>query len=89
MSDLEALVEKADIIITAIHSKGYMISVNDVDTKPRVFIDISIPQALDPKLGEMGKNVYYCVDDINAVIADNKDKRKHESSRAQKSLSNH
>ncbi|QIW10796.1 glutamyl-tRNA reductase [Francisella sp. LA112445] len=84
LSDLEALVEKADIIITAIHSKGYMISVNDVDTKPRVFIDISIPQALDPKLGEMGKNVYYCVDDINAVIADNKDKRKHESSRAQK-----
>jgi glutamyl-tRNA reductase len=84
LSDLEALVEKADIIITAIHAEGYMISVNDVDTKPRVFIDISIPQALDPKLGEMGKNVYYCVDDINAVIADNKDKRKHESSRAQK-----
>lgn len=84
LSDLEDLVKKADIIITAINAKGYMISVNDVDNKPRVFIDISIPQALDPKLGEMDKNVYYCVDDINAVIADNKDKRKHEGSRAQK-----
>ncbi|MED7788323.1 glutamyl-tRNA reductase [Francisella sp. 19X1-34] len=84
LTDLHELVEKADIIITAIHSEGYMISQNDVDTKPRVFIDISIPQALDPKLGDMNKNVYYCVDDINAVISDNKDKRKHESSRAQK-----
>ncbi|API87459.1 glutamyl-tRNA reductase [Francisella uliginis] len=84
LTDLEELVERADIIITAVNAQDYIISVNDVDTKPRIFIDISIPQALDPKLGEIGENVYYCVDDINAVIADNKDKRKHESSRAQK-----
>ncbi|MDE4940468.1 glutamyl-tRNA reductase, partial [Francisella tularensis subsp. holarctica] len=47
-------------------------------------IDISIPQALFPKLGELEQNVYYCVDDINDVIEDNKDKRKYESSKAQK-----
>ncbi|MDE4972097.1 glutamyl-tRNA reductase, partial [Francisella tularensis subsp. holarctica] len=30
------------------------------------------------------QNVYDCVDDINAVIEDHKDKRKYESSKAQK-----
>ncbi|MDE5039608.1 glutamyl-tRNA reductase, partial [Francisella tularensis subsp. holarctica] len=55
-----------------------------VGDKPRVFIDISLPQALDPKLGELEQKVYYCVDDINAVIEDNKDKRKYDSSKAQK-----
>lgn len=82
--DLPDLLKVADIVIAAVTVKDYIISAKNIDAKPRIFIDISIPQALDPKLGDLEQNIYYCVDDINAVIEDNKDKRKHESSRAQK-----
>lgn len=84
LADLADLIIKADIVIAAVNVSEYIVSPNNVDEKTRIFIDISIPQALDPQLGNIGQNVYYCVDDINAVISDNKDKRKHESSRAQK-----
>ncbi|AIT09381.1 glutamyl-tRNA reductase [Candidatus Francisella endociliophora] len=84
LENLDELLKKADIVIAAINVKSYIVSAQDVGTKPRIFIDISIPQALDPKLGDLEQNIYYCVDDINTVIEDNKDKRKHESSRAQK-----
>ncbi|MDE4940517.1 glutamyl-tRNA reductase, partial [Francisella tularensis subsp. holarctica] len=68
----------------AVNVLEYIVTCKYVGDKPRVVIDISIPQALDPKLGELEHNVYYCVDDINAVIEDNKDKRKYESSKSQK-----
>lgn len=84
LADLDDLIIKADIIIAAVNVSEYIVSPKNVNERTRIFIDISIPQALDPQLGSIGQNVYYCVDDINAVIADNKDKRKHESSRAQK-----
>ncbi|MEY8717048.1 glutamyl-tRNA reductase [Francisella philomiragia] len=84
LSDLPKLIKKADIIIAAVNVTEYIVKCEDVGEKPRVFIDISIPQALDPKLGDLEQNAYYCVDDINTVIEGNKDKRKHESSRAQK-----
>ncbi|MDE5028342.1 glutamyl-tRNA reductase, partial [Francisella tularensis subsp. holarctica] len=62
----------------------YIVTCKYVGDNPRVFIDISIPQALDPKVGELEQNDYYCVDDINAVIEDIKDKRTYESSKAHK-----
>lgn len=84
LTELPDLIKEADIVIAAINTTDYIVSQKDVDVNPRIFIDISIPQALDPKLGQLEQNIYYCVDDINAVVADSKDKRKHESSRAQK-----
>ncbi|XSZ47306.1 NAD(P)-binding domain-containing protein [Francisella noatunensis] len=84
LADLPKLIKKSDIIIAAVNVTEYIVKCDDVGEKPRVFIDISIPQALDPKLGDLEQNAYYCVDDINTVIEGNKDKRKHESSRAQK-----
>jgi glutamyl-tRNA reductase len=84
INDLPELVKNADIIIAAVNFKEYIISAKNIDSKPRIYIDISIPQVLDPKLGDLEQNIYYCVDDINSVIEGNKDKRKHESSRAKK-----
>lgn len=84
LSDLSLLLREADIVIAAVTVSDYIIKANDIGVKPRVFIDLSIPRALDPELGELEQNVYYCVDDVNAVMEEGKDQRQHESKRAEK-----
>ena len=85
LNDLSELLKEADIVIAAVTVNDYIVKVNDLlDTQSRVFIDLSIPRAIDPKLGELEQNVYYCVDDVNAVMEEGRDKRQHESKRADK-----
>ena len=83
LDNLNLLLKEADIVIAAVTVNEYIVKMNDM-AKPRVFIDLSIPRAIDPKLGELEQNVYYCVDDVNAVMEEGKDKRQHESKRADK-----
>ncbi|MFT4694196.1 MAG: glutamyl-tRNA reductase [Francisella sp.] len=83
LDNLNFLLKEADIVIAAVTVNEYIVKMNDMG-KPRVFIDLSIPRAIDPKLGELEQNVYYCVDDVNAVMEEGKDKRQHESKRADK-----
>ena len=85
LDNLSYLLKEADIVIAAITVNDYIVEVGKFfDTKSRVFIDLSIPRAIDPRLGEYEQNVYYCVDDVNAVMEEGKDKRLHESKRADK-----
>jgi len=83
LDNLNLLLKEADIVIAAVTVSEYIVKMNDM-AKPRVFIDLSIPRAIDPKLGELEQNVYYCVDDVNAVMEEGKDRRQHESKRADK-----
>jgi glutamyl-tRNA reductase len=85
LDNLGELLKEADIVIAAVTVNDYMVKAGEhFCAKPRVFIDLSIPRAIDPKLGEYEQNVYYCVDDVNAVMEEGKDKRQHESKRADK-----
>ncbi|KEI35342.1 glutamyl-tRNA reductase [Francisella sp. W12-1067] len=84
LDQLPELLKEADIAIAAVTVKDYIVTPVYLDFKPRVFVDISIPRAIDPTVGSIGQNVYYCVDDIHAVMEEGKDKRKLESTRAQK-----
>lgn len=86
LDGLSELLKEADIVITAVTVNNYIVNnnVTEPKDKPRVFIDLSIPRAIDPQLGKQEQNVYYCVDDVNAVMEEGKDKRKHESKRADK-----
>ena len=85
LGDLSELLKEADIVIAAVTVNDYIVKASELlDTKPRVFIDLSIPRVIDPKLGKYEQNVYYCVDDVNAVMEEGKDKRQHESKRADK-----
>lgn len=84
LDDLSLLFKEADIVITAVTVSEYIVKVSDMGIKLRVFIVLSIPRAIDPKLGELEQNVYYCVDDVNAVMEEGKGKRQHESKRADK-----
>lgn len=79
---LDALLAKADIVIAAVSLNEYIVTPHNAGDKARVFIDLSIPQVLDPALGE--NSIYYCVDDINNAIEQGKDKRQTESKRANK-----
>ena len=83
LDNLNLLLKEADIVIAAVTVNEYIVKMNDMG-KPRVFIDLSIPRAIDPKLGELEQNVYYCVDDVNVVMEEGKDRRQHESKRADK-----
>ncbi len=86
LDNLNTLLNEADIVISAVTVSEYIVKVNNMDFKPRVFIDLSIPRAIDPELGDFDQNVYYCVDDVNSVMEEGKDKRQHESIRADKIL---
>ena len=84
LDSLDEMLKHADIVICAVTVDEYVINADDVGLKPRVFIDLSIPMALDPKLADMEQNVYYCVDDINNAVETGKDKRKKETGKADK-----
>ena len=84
LDELPILLKNADIVIAAVTTEDYIIKAGEVGFKPRIFIDLSVPQALDPNLGTLGDNIYYCVDDVNSVIEEGMDRRRLEAGKAEK-----
>lgn len=76
------LINDADIVIAAVSLNEYIVTPANAGDRARVFIDLSIPQVLDPALSE--NSIYYCVDDINNAVEEGKGRREQESKRAHK-----
>jgi glutamyl-tRNA reductase len=75
----------ADIIVSGIASDGHVLGYDAVGAametrggRPVLIIDISVPRAVDPRVGEI-ENVYaYNLDDLETIAADNAVRRQRD-----------
>jgi glutamyl-tRNA reductase len=55
-----------DVVITTVESNRYLISVNDIpENCACLFLDLSIPQVIDPQLKDLPLLTHYSVDEIS------------------------
>ncbi|MCF6767406.1 glutamyl-tRNA reductase [Thiotrichales bacterium 19S11-10] len=78
LSELDKLILKADIIISAVASDQYLvdetnIEKNNVDTK--LIIDLSMPRSIKPSVSIHHHVTLYSVDNLNEMITENKQLR--------------
>jgi glutamyl-tRNA reductase len=66
--NLQSEVNKADIIIVATMSKDFIINANDIEeNKERIFIDLSIPNNVNPAIAQMHQQLVVNVDDLSKI----------------------
>ncbi len=55
-----------DVVITTAESDNYLITVDDIPTEGmRLFLDLSIPQVIDPQIKSLTNSKHYSVDEIS------------------------
>ena len=89
LDDLEAELVRTDIVISSTASQGVVINRDDVERvmkrrrhRPVFFIDIAVPRDIDPEVGRV-ENIYlYDIDDLQAVVGENRKRRAKESQKA-------
>ncbi len=89
LEELHEELIKADIVISSTASTQVVISREEVERamrrrryRPVFFIDIAVPRDIDPEVGRV-ENVYlYDIDDLQAVVEENRKRRAKESERA-------
>lgn len=83
-------IARSDIVITSTGSQEILVdyalahSVMAARKTPIVFIDISVPRNVDPKVGAIENAFYYDVDDLGAVVEANLQERRKEASLGEK-----
>ncbi|NLP37061.1 MAG: glutamyl-tRNA reductase [Firmicutes bacterium] len=84
---------KADIVISSTSAPHYVLRAKDLSRihaqrqgKPLFLIDIAVPRDIEPQAGELENVFLYDIDDLQAVVAENMDKRKQEALAAEKIL---
>ncbi len=87
---LEEVLENSDIVISATSSPDYVVTARMVELALRrrnrramVFVDIAAPRDIDPKVNEISEVHSFCLDDLEAVVRDNRRKRLQASHRAE------
>ncbi len=82
--------ERADVVITSTASCDPIIRVDDVKSvmrrrryRPVFFIDIAIPRDVEPAVNDIDGVYLYNIDDLQSVVEQNIDERKHEALRAE------
>jgi glutamyl-tRNA reductase len=89
-NDLVYWIARSDIVITSTGSQEILIdhtaaqSVLASRKTPVVFIDISVPRNVDPKVGTIENAFYYDVDDLGAVVEANLQERRREATLGEK-----
>ncbi len=79
---------KSDVVISAVESPQYLITQTELinalngKSKPILFIDLSVPRSIEPKLEELGDIVLYTIDNLKSVIARTSAQRQGEVERA-------
>ena len=82
--------KEMDIVISSTGAPHYILGPEDVvgvikarKNKPMFFIDIAVPRDIDPRVNEI-ENVYlYDIDDLQAVIDTNRERREREAMKAE------
>jgi glutamyl-tRNA reductase len=81
---LSAMID-ADIVISSITAKGYIISKQQVQAiiekrkKPLFLIDIAVPRNIDPEISYMDKVFLYDIDDLEGIVKANQQDRTKEA----------
>lgn len=82
--------KEMDIVISSTGAPHYILGPEDVvgvikarKNKPMFFIDIAVPRDIDPRVNEI-ENVYlYDIDDLQAVVDTNRERREREAMKAE------
>lgn len=89
-SELEHCLEISDIVIAQTGAKEFVLTKEEVEKalskrkgKPIFFIDISVPRNLDPSINELSNCYLYDLDDLDKIIAKNRDLRSKEIFKAE------
>ena len=76
----------ADIVISSTGSPEYVITRDQVKTiirkrrnRPIFFIDIAVPRDIDPRVNRLTNSYVYDIDDLQGVVEDNIEDRRHEA----------
>jgi len=82
---------RADVIITSTGAPDMIIDppmvqriMHDRKNAPVVFIDISVPRNVDPRVGDVDHVFYYDIDDLQAVVEANLNERTKAAAAAEK-----
>lgn len=74
-----------DVVITTIGIENYLINTNDIaSTSPKLFLDLSVPQAINPEVKSMPGVRLFSVDEVSAFHNELLQQRILEIPRAQK-----
>lgn len=91
LDQLETLLEKSDIVISATASTEYVIEESHSrqvsrkrEKRPMIMIDLAIPRDIDPRSASCDGCYLFNLDDLHEVVAANLEKRKKEIPKALK-----
>ena len=90
MEDLDALLGRADIVITATGASTTVLTKAHIETvmrprrnRPLFMIDIAMPRDVEPAAGEIEQVFLYNIDDLQATVRENLARRASEVARAE------
>jgi glutamyl-tRNA reductase len=91
LTDLAMLLTQADIVISSTASPTFIVDkkmmrrvLRERRYRAILFIDIAVPRDIDPSVGDLENCFVYDVDNLEAVLADNKSARAKEAAAAEK-----
>ena len=90
MGDVPMLMQSADIVICSTAAPHFVIDkpmmskvVPKRRYRPILFVDIAVPRDVDPKVAELDNVFVYDVDDLEAVLENNRENRAQEAAAAE------
>lgn len=89
--EIRTLLAEVDIVISSTGSPETVIQAPTVKTvlkarrhRPLFFLDIAVPRDIDPKVNRLDNVYLYDIDDLSAVVEENRAARNEEAGRAQR-----
>jgi glutamyl-tRNA reductase len=88
LDELEARLAEADVVVGSTSSPGFVLTREQVERArrrgPLLLIDLAVPRDLDPAIHELDECFLYDIDDLEAVVAETLDARRHEAQKAER-----
>ncbi|KAB1206733.1 Glutamyl-tRNA reductase 1, chloroplastic [Morella rubra] len=90
-SEMLACASEAEVVFTCTASESPLFLKEHVEMLPavrpeigrRLFVDISVPRNVEPSVSDLGTAVFFNVDDLQEVVAANKEDRRQKAMEAQ------
>jgi glutamyl-tRNA reductase len=90
LSDLPRFLETADVVISSTAARDHVITAAMVRGalgkrryRPLFIVDIALPRDVAPEVGNLERVYLYNIDDLDQVIAENRERRQQEADRAE------
>lgn len=91
LEELPSLLEHADVVLVSTGAAGFVVG-RDVAAKaikhrrgrPLFFVDVAVPRNVDPRVHDLDNCYRYDIDDLEQIVADGMQGRKHEADAAEK-----